>query len=622
MVAMRFENFGGMLPRLSNQLLPENMAAYVSNANLKSGELRGLRAPLQIHEFAGPDSYQRAARVPVPGDDPYWQAFRSKNADFYPSPITNDLYDRYLWLDDNGPGQPSTLMQNSFARMQAGDPAFPLGVEPAPMTGPTVTPAGGVGVAETRAYLYTYVNLFDEEGQPSAATTATGKVDDTWTIGGFVIPTDYADKGLDTIRIYRTITGASGTQFFRVADIPITTTSYADTRPSSTVAQEGLILQSTTWAPPEQMEGFLAMPNGFFAGWRGKDIFFSEPYRPWAWPVEYTLAVEYAVIDAGVIDQTFVGLTATAPALVSGSHPSFMSISKSAYAEPCVAAESIAQSPFGIFYASQNGLNLVSAAGLTPVTREAVLRMQWNAEYVLGLRCAAAFDGQYIGFSLPGKGFIFQPESREAGIIQMINFMDIDNIWTDPYTGDALIIADNKVYEWMHPNATFLAADWISKVFQFPKPLNFGALMVTLAPGANAITPLPDAPVDEDTIPIGGPWLDQSAIINYNLINGPTINGAPAWGAHAPGNGPPTATWPYWYGVEGGLDNQAIPPGPFCRVIVFADHTIVWNEFIQHKEVYKLPSGFKSDTWQIQIQTRVPVLNVQIAETAKELANA
>lgn len=621
MVAMRMANFGGMVPLISPPLLPDNMAFVAVNAYLRGGEVRGIRQPLEIKNYptgVGDPIYKKAVRIPDPTDldVPVWVPLLSRSADLYPNPLVNDSFNRFIWLDENQRGTPQPLRQNSLAGIKAASPPILLGVPP-PALAPSVTLAGGTVLTVTRSYVYTYVNQFGEEGQPSPAVTTSGFSDATWNVAGIVNPAFATVRGITKVRIYRTVSGTQGTAFYRVAEQNVGVATYADTRTDSAVATDALILASETWAVPPDMEGILSLPNGFFAGWSGKDLFFSEPYRPWAWPAEYTLSTDYPIVDCGVVEQTLIALTETTPTFFTGVSPSGMTEATPAGLEPCASADSIVRAPEGIYYASQNGLILLSSAGMVNITREVIGRDTWVAEYLARIRSAVAFDSQYIAMSDNGDGFVFDPRGIQSGIIQIANFPDVENLWADPYTAEAHLIVGNKVYSWNAPESPFAVAEWISKDFLLPGELNFGAIQATLDP-TYSIGTIPDPIIGEAGNLPGGPWTTLSNIINYNRIHGPTIHAAPAWNSAPPGN-PTAAVWPYWVGVVASDAVFDLPEGAACLISVFADYRLVWQQYVTSGQVYRLPSGFKSANWRIQIKTRVPVRNVQIAQTSKEL---
>lgn len=623
MVALRIEGFAGMAPLISRRLLPSNMAEKAYNTSLRNGELRSIRQPLKVKDYSLSPLYGWAVRVPDPADPavPVWIPFNSKYADFFPNPLTNDAFNRYVWVDNNAPGVAAYPQQNSLSRIKTAQPSIRLGV-PAPTNILTATITGGSNIQITRSYVYTYVNIFDEEGAPSDPVTATGHLNGTWTITGYINPVDAATRGLNRIRLYRTITGSTGTQFFRVTEFAINTTTYTDSRSDAAVAQDSLILESTMWAEPLQMEGVALMPNGFLAGWAGKSLYFSEPYRPWAWPAEYTLSVDYPIVDCGVIGQTLVVLTTTSPIYVTGVTPSAMSIAKLTQVEPCVSANSIAASPEGIYYASPNGLMLVTPQGLVSVTRNIIGREVWQRDFVSDIEDAVIYDSQYIAVGPYGNGFVFGAVGEQPYVGRLTNLPTITSAWTDPYSGEAHMLIANDVYQWESPYTGFAVSEWTSKEFQYQKPINLGALSISLD-STDAIDTgeysMPNTAVGA-TVPVGGPWPELVAIIGYNQINGLTINGSPTQGSYPPGNTAPVQVWPYWYGVVSDIADLTLPDGVECEVSVYANGVLVWQGYVEDAVVYRLPSGFKAERWQFGVKTRVPIFNLQVAETSKEIA--
>lgn len=623
MVALRIENFVGMAPLISRRLLPSNMAEVSYNTSLRNGELRSIRRIEKIKDYSASPAYGWAARVPDPAAPaaPVWIPFASKYADFFPNPLTNDAFDRYVWVDNNAPGIAAFAVQNSFARIKAAQPTIQLGV-PAPTNTLTVTITGGSNITVTRSYVYTYVNIFDEEGAPSDPVTATGHLNGTWTITGYINPANAATRGLNRIRLYRTISGSTGTQFFRVAEFVINTTTYTDSQTDTAVAQVGIVLQSTLWAEPLQMEGLVLMPNGFFAGWKGRDLYFSEPYRPWAWPAEYTLSVDHPIVDCGVVGQTLVVLTTVSPVYVTGVTPSAMSMTKLTQVEPCVSANSVAATPEGIYYASPNGLIIATPQGVASVTRNIIGREIWQRDYIPYIEDSVFYDTQYIATGAAGAGFIFGALGNQPYITRLINFPTVTGLWTDPYTGEAHMMIGNDVYQWDSPFTVFEVSEWVSKEFQYQKPINLGALSVAFDPaytiqaGGEALSPVAALAV----IPVGGPWAEMASIIGYNQTNGASINGAPAGGAFPPGNSAPVKPWPYWYGVVADVPELTLPNNVECEVTVIANGENVWQGYVEDGVAYRLPSGFKCERWQFKIKTRVPIYNLQVAETSKELS--
>jgi len=232
MPSIKLENFSGTIPRTGPTQLPDNAAQVARNVRLTSLELR---------------SWQKEERVYQPITNNVQSIYRLTNestassvwlewavdVNVAPSPIADDTDFRIYYTGD---GQPKKTNWNLATSSGAGTAPFPdswlyLGV-PAPTTAPTLVSTGSGGAAETRAYVYTYISTFGavtEESAPSPAATVNTHVSGaTVTVSAFAAaPT--TGYNITHRRIYRTVTGGATVSYQLVAEIPIATTSYADT---------------------------------------------------------------------------------------------------------------------------------------------------------------------------------------------------------------------------------------------------------------------------------------------------------------------------------------------------------------------------------------------------------
>jgi hypothetical protein len=377
--------------------------------------------------------------------------------------------------------------------------------------GTPITPEGnyvGLGVPQTRAYAYTWVSAYGEEGPPSIPTVADGWSGDPWTI--FLTPPtadNLANRNLSKVRIYRTVTAAGGaTTFFFVTELDIGTTKFVDDI-TDDVASANEILASTYWSePPAEMLGIVAMPNGIMAGFFNNEIWFSEPYRPHAWPTPYALAVEFPIVGLGVLGQTLLVLTNGAPYACSGVNPAAMSLSKMATFEPCMSRGSIVSTPSGVVYATPNGLGLATAAGVQILTRNIVSKDHWADLALIDTLRAGVLNGGYYCWGSPRygcfydgafdndnfelydytggyTGAFFDVQNQRVSWSKLTNSVPTVNTFTDMWTGEIMTIEGGKVY-WHDISSIreHLTFQWKSKVFQTPNNRNFGAARVYFSP--------------------------------------------------------------------------------------------------------------------------------------------
>jgi hypothetical protein len=178
-------------------------------------------------------------------------------------------------------------------------------------------------------------------GRPEPARHRSWQAaDGSWNVTGIIDPTvgETGDRvAIDHKVLYRTITSQSGTTtFFKVAEIPLGTTTYSDTSLDTVVAGNLSYENANGNLAPANLQGIIAMPNGFFIGWVDSDLYFSEPYRPYSWPVEYIVSTEYPIVGLGVFGQTCAIMTQGYPAAVQGITPATTALSKTTVMEPCL----------------------------------------------------------------------------------------------------------------------------------------------------------------------------------------------------------------------------------------------------------------------------------------------
>lgn len=607
---VRIEDFKGQYPKRGNRLLGNDQAAIARNVSLSSGEIRGLRNWRIVHTF-GDSAIQKAFRLPdplSPGGE-LWVGFANPSVNLYPGPLVNDAYDRYYKFGDGRP------QYNTLERIRNGDPYYWLGV-PAPVLAPNVVTAGGVGADENRSYVYTLVTEYGEEGVPSVIADAIGKEDGTWTIDNMDVSVpNPAEQPVTTKNIYRTITGESTVEFFFVVNIPLVQASYVDSIPSDVVARSS-ILESGSWVEaPVDIDNAVVLPNGYFLAWAGRDIHFSETYRPWAWPAAYDLSTQYEVIGAGVYGQSAGVVTKGHPYFATGVAPENTTLVKNNTAEPGLSEYSIVSLPYGVLYASQNGLVLMSSQGVTIPTENMITKDEWLNDYSPSTLRAAQYEDQYIGFYTPDKGLTINPQDANESFIELDAFARVDMIQTDERTGEVYIIRAGVVYLWDDVESERVGYQWKSKTFYFRKPCNFGAAVVDMESAANII-------IDIEAL------VEAARVFNAERIK---FSLAPIGSSPMGGNVPapilpsPHDNDPNNRNAIGGsplIDtSQIFARNSDVRFNVYADGVLVFTSQILDNKMFKLPAGFKKDIWEFECVGRRTIFSITVAETAKGLAD-
>ena len=201
-------------------------------------------------------------------------------------------------------------------------------------------------IPEVRAYVYTWVTAYGEEGPPSPVTVATGDPTGTWTV--YVPPLEpaiAANRNIVAFRLYRTVTDSSGNaSYYQVGpDYPHLNgyTIYDSSLDKDITGSKSLDTVSYT-PPPADLQGVVMMANGIAAGWSNqREVWFSAAYLPHAWPAVYALTVDYPIVGLTADGSSLNIVTEGSPFIATGVTPDTMTMGKITANEPCIGRGSV-----------------------------------------------------------------------------------------------------------------------------------------------------------------------------------------------------------------------------------------------------------------------------------------
>jgi hypothetical protein len=518
-----------------------------------------------------------------------------------PSPIFDTGQNPIYYTGSGTPKKTNSTLAETGTAPFPGD-YYEMGV-PAPTSAPSVSAAGGSGTAESRVYLFTYISLFgtiEEESAPSPASSVVSVLPGgTVTVSGLGTAAPAGDYNITTKRIYRAVSGTSTTIYLKVADVAIGTASYSDTK---TATQLGGALESSNYnPPPSDLQGLASMANGILVGFRGNEIYFSEPYVPHAWPAEYSLTVEYPIVGIGCYGESVVVATQGSPFVISGSTPRSMSQAKIPLFEPCISKRSIVSDDTGVMYASPNGVVKIAQGFAGVSTNSLFTRDEWQRKKPATM-LGAVLDGAYYLFwedvSLAIERCLILDRNEVASALTETT-VHTKAVFVDPTSAQLYFSVNNKVNEWEGNPNSFIPYEWMSKLFLFPRPLNFSALQieadfedVALAEALIA----ENAQIIAANQALFASGVDLMGAVNSHVVNGMYVNGSLM------------------------AETLRDVSNRFIQVAVYCNGVLVSTKQVADRKTYRLPSGFKSDRWQFKITGNVPIKSLKFAETAKELA--
>lgn len=480
MTGFKLQTFGGKAPKVFARLLPEDMAQTATNVRLDSGRLEPWKGnatttitPVASYSISG------STKTLFKYSDSIWIG-RNEEVDFVRSPLAEDQHER---IYATGIGGATGYPRMTLASIVGNGTFYTLGIpKPSNITSVVLSPTTSAKVDEevpqSRAYVFTYVSAYGEEGQPCNAPAS--QVVDVYSDQSVNLTFPANPSGnynLSKKRIYRTDTG--GTLRF-VADVTLATTTYSDTKKESELGEANPT--ATFDAPPDNVSadhpdgpllGLVSLPNGILAGFSGKTVCFSEAFQPHAFPDEYKLTVKSDVVALAPMPSGVLVLTKEKPAIVSGLDPSSMALAEIDSSQACVSKRSVVDMGSAVMYASPDGLVMATEnGGLKVITESILTRDQWQ-EFVPSSIVGFQWEGHYIGFYDTGseeKGFIFDPRGGKD------SFVDLDFYATagfnDLEDDELYLVVGGAVKKFASGND--LSYTWKSKKFYSQRPINPG----------------------------------------------------------------------------------------------------------------------------------------------------
>lgn len=321
-----------------------------------------------------------------------------------------------------------------------------------------------------RSYVYTFVTAWGEESQPSDASAVVG-VDPSMNaiVSNLSAPVG-SDHNIITRRIYRTVTGNSGTAFQYVGEQTLPAGDYTDTLDDDETNE---VLPSTGWSvPPSDLVGIVSHPGGFFGGFREdnpKTLFFSEPNYPHSWPAAYSLTCEYPVVGLAVVGNGFIVLTTGNPFLIYGDHPDSLVMTKIPLAQGCASKRGIVVEGGVVIYPSWDGLVAIEGGSGRLITADYFQKdngyPSW-ASLEPASMIGAMWDRRYHGWGNTGN-LIFGLYEGPGALTSTSE--TVQGVYSDLETDALYIIQGANLRKW-RGNAVRATATWRSKQVQLSRP--------------------------------------------------------------------------------------------------------------------------------------------------------
>lgn len=601
MSAIQLAKFSGEIPRLEANALDIQHAQKAENVKLTSDGMRGY-----MQEFLAFTPQRLAVRSffrIVQAGVEYWLT-SANDVNWAPAAIANDTLNRVYYTGEATPRKTSYILAtNTGGTTECPFDYLELGV-PAPTAAAALAVIGGAGATTTRSYVYTFLTSWGEESKPSPLVTVTGFVSGSWNLSS--MQTTIAGKySVTKQRIYRTLTDSFGNTNYQLVVEQNVAATYNDTIADTAL---GAIITTVAYdTPPTDLSNLITLPNGVLAGFSAssKQVCFCEPYQPHAWPNAYRYAVEYTPVGIGAVQNAVLVATLGSPYIMSGTHPSNMTSVKLPMQEICASKRSVVDVGYGVMYASYNGFVLASQAGADRVSDVFFSRNEWvalNPSSMMFIKYDEKIfifykkvDNTYGGYSL----------DKEKNALARLNVV-VDAVYVDRINGNFYLLQNNQIKQWDADPFVALPYTWKSKRIILPRPVNMGCAQV-------------DADFDDiaSTATEAAAYAAQLAL-NVSLFasgvkgcfNDFMFNDSVSGVTPAPGF--------LWNGSS--MFGVAVPvTDKYVTFRLYAEGALRYTKNVTNRDVFRLPSGYRSDAIEVEINATVATRYIKLAETAKEI---
>jgi len=416
----------------------------------------------------------------------------------------------------------------------------------------------------------------------------------------------------------------TGTLFHDVSELSTSTARYWGDGGDYSFTDDFLVSSLNTIVPSEEydppptnMKGLRTAHNNILVGFFDNQLCFSFPDKPHAWPEKYRLTFESDIVAIEPVAGYIIVLTKEYPYSVSGNDPATMVSARIDTLYPCVSKRSVVNMGYGVVWATWGGLAVFSpSTGIDLITKFVHDWDTWEDTLDPATLIGHYYNGKYFG-SHTSRSFIFERDDKIGGYFVNIQYT-FNAAWSDPETGTMYYVSgsNGEIFEWDNEDQILSPLEWKSKTIITKDYLNLGAARVIAdyqTPDAeaanitafNATVPALNNAVWAKSIqlaPLNGPTDYLDAGVRDENIG--TLNAYPI-------NGDAQTT--------NLKDVSGVLPVTFK---LFADKTLIFQATVSSDEIFRLPTGYRSDTFEVGVSGSSRIRSIHFGETPYGLRTA
>lgn len=322
-------------------------------------------------------------------------------------------------------------------------------------------------------------------------------------------------------------------------------------------------------APPNDLQGLTAIQNNILVGFVGNTLYFSEPNKPHAWPREYATILEHNIVAIAAVSGALLVTTDSYPYIVSVTDPaSGVSVSRIDAQFPCLNAKSVVTMGYGVVYSTHDGLAVYSpSSGPTIITKLLYNNDTWQTGLDPTSVVGAYYGDAYFASHSAGA-FVFERDEKIGGYFVDCDFQ-FSASWYDTKSGRLYYTmgTNGDVYLWDDLTQPPATQEWKSKVITTKDMINIGA-----------------ARVIADYAGTSDKW--EVVVADWNEYN---------------------ALWDVADAVT---------------FRMWADKELIFETQLTDSGIFRLPTGYRTDTFEFGVEGNVRIRAIHLAETPFGLRGA
>jgi hypothetical protein len=383
----------------------------------------------------------------------------------------------------------------------------------------------------------------------------------------------YAQTAVDIVS-----TTASGTLYYDVSETATSTArywgdggNYDFTDDFNYKSLTSTLATNDYLAPPDDLQGLTVVQSTFLAGFVGNDLYFSEPNAFHAWPDSYKRSFESNIVGLASVGSQLLVLTESFPYIVDGSDPAVMTQSKLPSRYPCLNRKSIVETSFGVVYATHDGLAVwAPSAGAQLLTRLIHSSDTWNESLNPDTLIGVTYKDTYFASHSAGS-IVLEPGAKQEAPSFVNSSFTFSAAWYDSLTNILYVTSgtDGDIYHWDDLTQPSLQMTWKSKTLVTKDFVNLGAARVIADYATN------ETPYEWATAAVDWESADQ------------------IWNSDDP-----------------------------ITFRLYVNKELKFSRICTGTDVFRLPSGYKSDTFEFELESYIRVRSVHLGDTPVSLRDA